>query len=136
VEYQYIQSGVEKVYDTFTKRVAKGRGMSQAEVDSIGQGRVWTGADAIKIKLVDELGGLDAALAYAAKKSGLKEYKIVELPKQKSPFDELMGNKETEFESRIIKRNLGPTYLYFKQMQNLINMKGVQARIPFEMTIE
>jgi protease-4 len=131
-EYTYIQNSVEKVYDTFTKRVAEGRGMTQAEVDSIGQGRVWTGEDALKIKLVDELGGLNEAIAYAAKKAKLKEYKLSEMPKQKNPFDAFFGNKETELESRIIKRNLGPTYLYFKQVQNLLKLKGVQARLPFE----
>ena len=131
-EYTYIQNSVEKVYDTFTKRVAEGRGMTQAEVDSIGQGRVWTGEDALKIKLVDELGGLNEAIAYAAKKAKLKEYKLNEMPKQKNPFDAFFGNKETELETRIIKRNLGPTYLYFKQVQNLLKLKGVQARLPFE----
>lgn len=136
VEYNYIQTGVEKVYDTFTKRVAEGRKMLQSDVDSIGQGRVWSGADAIKINLVDELGGLSDAIAYAAKKASLKEYKLVELPKQKNPLDAIMGNKESEMETRIIKRNLGSTYLYFKQVQNLVNLKGVQARLPFEMTIE
>jgi protease-4 len=131
-EYAYIQNSVEKVYDTFTKRVSEGRKISQAEVDSIGQGRVWTGADALKIKLVDELGGLNDAIAYAAKQAKLKEYKIVELPKQKNPFDELFGKKETEMETRMIKRNLGPTYLYFKQVQTLLQLQGIQTRLPFE----
>jgi protease-4 len=135
-EYNYIQSSVERVYDTFTKRVAEGRHMTQAEVDSIGQGRVWAGADAIRIKLVDELGGLNDALAYAAKKAGLTDYKLVELPKQKSPFDAFLGNKETELETRFIKSKLGPAYVYFKQMQSLITLKGVQARLPFEMVME
>jgi len=132
-EYKYIQSSVEKVYDTFTKRVAEGRHMSQADVDSIGQGRVWTGADALKINLVDELGGLNDAVAYAAKKAKLKDYKLLELPKQKNPFDELLGKKESEMETRMIKRNLGPVYIYFKQLQNVLQLKGVQARLPFEM---
>ena len=132
-EYTFIQSSVEKVYDTFTKRVAEGRHMSQADVDSIGQGRVWTGADAIKINLVDELGGLNDAIAYAAKKAKLKDYKLLELPKQKNPFDELLGKKESEMETRMIKRNLGPVYMYFKQLQNVLQLNGVQARLPFEM---
>lgn len=134
-EYAYIQSSVEKVYDTFTKRVAEGRGMSQSDVDSIGQGRVWTGADAIRIKLVDELGGLNDAIAYASKKAKLKEYKLVELPKQKNPLDEIFGKKESEMETRLIKKNLGPVYTYFKQVQNLLQLNGVQARLPFEMIV-
>ncbi|HOZ86360.1 MAG TPA: signal peptide peptidase SppA [Bacteroidia bacterium] len=135
-EYSYIQNSVERVYDTFTKRVAEGRKMSQADVDSIGQGRVWTGADALKINLVDELGGVQKAIAYAAKKAGLKDFKVVELPKQKSPFDAFMGNKESELETRIIKNNLGPTYLYFKQIQNVMSLKGIQTRLPFDIFVE
>lgn len=132
-EYNFIQGSVEKVYDTFTKRVAEGRHMSQADVDSIGQGRVWTGADALKINLVDELGGLEDAIAYAAEKAKLKDYKLIELPKQKNPFDDFLGKKESEMETRMIKTNLGPVYTYFKQLQNVLQLEGVQARLPFEM---
>ncbi|MBA3680693.1 MAG: signal peptide peptidase SppA [Bacteroidetes bacterium] len=134
-EYEYIQGGVERVYDVFTKRVAEGRNMSQADVDSIGQGRVWTGADALKINLVDEMGGLNDAIAYAVKKVKLTDYKIVELPKQKSPFD-FLTKKENEIEARFIKQNLGISYTYFKQLQKLVNMKGIQARLPFEMLVQ
>ncbi len=110
-EFEFIQSSVEKVYDTFTKRVAEGRNISQADVDSIGQGRVWTGADAIKIKLVDELGGLNDAIAYAAKKAKLKNYKLLELPKQKNPFDEFLGKKENDMENPYDQKKPG-TYVY------------------------
>jgi len=134
-EYDYIQSGVERVYDIFTKRVAEGRKMSQADVDSIGQGRVWTGADALKINLVDEMGGLNDAIAYAVKKAKLTDYKLVELPKQKSPFD-FLTKKENEIESRLVKKNLGISYTYFKQLQKLANLSGIQARLPFEMLIQ
>ena len=135
-EYNYIQTSVEKVYDIFTKRVAEGRKMPQANVDSIGKGRVWSGADAIKINLVDELGGLNDAIAYAAKKANLKNYKLVELPKQTSPFDKWLGKIEKDAEARIMERNLGFTYTFFKQLQDVIKLKGVQARMPFEMVIE
>ena len=135
-EINYIQTGVEKVYDTFTLRVAEGRGMSQADVDSIGQGRVWSGVEALKIKLVDELGGLDDAIAYAAKKANTTLYKIQELPKQSNPLDALMGKKETELETRLMQKNLGPSYKYLKQLQNLTKLHGVQARLPFELDIQ
>ncbi len=134
-EYDYIQSGVEKVYDVFTMRVAEGRKMNQADVDSIGQGRVWSGSDALKIKLVDELGGLNDAIAFAAKKAKVDLYNVIELPKQKGPFDALLG-KESELESKLIKNNLGLPYSFFKQLKKTVNMKGVQARLPFEMQIE
>ncbi len=135
-EYNYIQNSVERVYDTFTKRVAEGRKISQADVDSIAQGRVWTGADALKIKLVDELGGLEDALAWAAKKAKLSDYKLVELPKQKSPFDAILGNKENDLEARLFKSKLGSMYSYLKQMESLSSLKGVQARLPFEMIVK
>ena len=135
-EYSVIQRGVEKVYDNFTKIVAEGRKLSQADVDSIGQGRVWSGSDALRIKLVDELGGLDDAIAYAANKAKLKDYKLVELPKQKNPFDDIFGKKESELETRFLKRNLGPTYTYLKYLRQILEMKGVQARMPFDIVIE
>ncbi|MCE3227777.1 MAG: signal peptide peptidase SppA, type [Bacteroidetes bacterium] len=135
-EHEYIQKSVEKIYDVFTKRVAEGRKMEQSAVDSIGQGRVWSGADAIKIGLVDEIGGLDDAIAYAAKKANLKDYKLIEMPKQKHPFEELLGKAEDDVETRIIQKNLGVTYSYLKHIQTIISAKGVQARLPFEMVIE
>jgi protease-4 len=132
-EYDVIQRSVERIYDHFTGIVAEGRKMDKADVDSIGQGRVWSGSDAKRLKLVDEMGGLSAAITYAAGKAKLGDYKVVELPKQKGPFDAFFSNKESEFESRMLKRNLGSTYTYFKHLQRLLSMKGVQARLPFEL---
>jgi protease-4 len=134
-EYNYIQTSVEKIYDTFTNRVAEGRKMTQANVDSIGQGRVWTGADALKINLVDELGGLNDAIAYATKKANVKNYKLVELPKQSNPFEKWLGKMEKDAETRVIESNLGFSYTFFKQLKDVISLKGVQARLPFEMMI-
>ena len=135
-EYRYIQNGVEKVYDTFTRRVSEGRKMKQSDVDSLGQGRVWSGIDALKINLVDEIGGLKDAIAYAAKKANLQEYKLIELPKLINQFDEILGQKETELETRIVKKQLGLSYLYFKQLQQVSNLNGIQARLPFEILIK
>jgi len=136
-EAAYIQKGVEQVYNTFTKRVAEGRGMSQADVDSIGQGRVWSGADAIGIKLVDELGGINDAINYAVKKVNLKEgeYELLSLPKQKDPIKDLINGKKDEEETKVLQQNLGIFYDYIKYAQSVIKAKGVQARLPFEMTI-
>jgi protease-4 len=110
--------------------------MQQSAVDSIGQGRVWTGSDALRINLVDELGGLNDAIAYAAKKANVKEYKLLELPKQKHPFEELFGKAEDDIEARIMEKNLGGTYSYLKHIKTILSVKGVQARLPFEMVIE
>ena len=142
-EREYIQKSVEKVYDTFISRVAEGRKMNKGDVDSIGQGRVWSGSDALRIKLVDELGGLKDAINYAAKKVNLSDYKIVELPIPKNPFIEFLGKAERDAETKILIRhgaqNLHGTFTYLKQLQNIFKLsglKGIQARLPFEIIIE
>lgn len=135
-EYNYIQQGVERVYDVFTSRVAQGRHMQQAMVDSIGQGRVWSGKDAIKIGLVDELGGIEDAIAYAAKKAKLSNYRIMSLPKQKDPLSELLGKGSEEAEARLLSKNLGVQYAYLKELKTVLGQKGVQARLPFELILE
>lgn len=135
-EHAYVQQSVEHIYDVFITKVAEGRKMQKNNVDSIGQGRVWSGSDAIKINLVDELGGINEAIAYAAKQAKLTEYKIIDLPKQKDPIEELLGNGKDELETRALKTNLGAQYIYIKQLKNVLQLKGVQARLPYEMIIE
>lgn len=133
-----IQNGVESVYQVFIGRVASGRKMTVAAVDSIGQGRVWSGADAKGLGLVDELGGINDAVKYAADKAGLKEFRTVSLPKQKEPFEELMSELKGEGEDKahqFLQRELGEHYTYFIGLKKLANMKGVQARLPFEISI-
>ena len=118
------------------EKESRGRKTTQAAVDSVGQGRVWSGADAIKINLVDELGGINEAIAYAAKQAKLSEYKIQSLPKQKDPIEELLGNTKEEIGTRVMQENLGIQYQYLKQVKNVLMLKGVQARLPYEMVIE
>lgn len=134
-ERNKIQNSVENVYDVFTKRVAEGRKMKQSDVDSIGQGRVWSGSDALKIKLVDELGGLDKAIEFAAKKSNTSDYTILQLPKVKNPIEELFNDIEKETEAKVIKNQLGDSYKYLKSLKTIINLKGVQARMPYDLII-
>ncbi len=134
-ESVFIQKSVENVYDVFIGRVAEGRGLTKEQVDSIGQGRVWSGSDALNIKLVDEMGGLKEAIAYAAKKANLKEYKLNELPAQKNPLDELFGKVEADAETRLLRKNLGEHYKYIKQVKSIMNAKGVLVRLPYEMVI-
>jgi protease-4 len=136
IEYDYIQQSVERIYDVFITKVAQGRHTQKNNIDSIGQGRVWSGVDALKIHLVDELGGISNAVAYAVKLAKLPNYKIIELPKQKDPLQELLGNGKEEMETRAMKTNLGEQYIYIKQLKNVLQLKGVQARLPYEMIIE
>jgi protease-4 len=136
-ERKYIQKGVEDVYKVFISRVAEGRKLNVADVDSIGQGRVWSGTDALGIKLVDELGGIEKAIKYAATKANLKDdsYAIVTLPKKTSPFEKLLKDLEGDVESKIMADKLGEKYNYIQHMKYLLNVKGVQARLPFDYII-
>ncbi|MCC7301247.1 MAG: signal peptide peptidase SppA [Bacteroidia bacterium] len=133
-----IQKGVEDIYQVFLHRVAAGRKMSVAAVDSIGQGRVWSGADALNLGLVDALGGLKDAIKYAAEKVGTKEYRIIYLPKQKKPFEEFMSELKGEGEDQarqFLRNELGDQYTMVLGFRKLCAMKGVQARLPFEFII-
>ena len=140
-EFQYgkLQQMVVKTYDDFTKRVAEGRGLRQTYVDSIGQGRVWAGADAIEIGLVDQLGDMEDAIAYAAEKANLgSDYNVTEWPKQKDFFTRLMesmNNSDDKLDAAM-KQRMGVYYDYIKGLENLNNNTGIQARIPFDIVIE
>ena len=139
-EFQYakLQEMVVKTYDDFTKRVADGRGLTQIYVDSIGQGRVWAGADAIGLGLVDKLGDMEDAIAYAAEKANLaSDYKVTEWPKQKDFFTRIMEsmNKSDELDAAM-KQKLGVYYNYLQGLENLQKNTGIQARMPFDMVIE
>jgi protease-4 len=140
-EFQYgkLQEMVVKTYDDFTKRVANGRGLTQTYVDSIGQGRVWAGADAIGIGLVDKLGDMEDAIAYAAEKANLaNDFKVTEWPKQKDFFTRIMesvNNTDDKLDAAM-KQKLGVYYTYFQGLENLQKNTGIQARLPFDMVIE
>ena len=140
-EFQYskLQEMVVKTYNDFTKRVANGRSLTQTYVDSIGQGRVWAGADAIELGLVDQLGDMEDAIAYAVQKAELGcDYKVTEWPKQKdffTRFMESMNGNDDKLDAAM-KQRLGAYYDYFKGIENLQKNTGIQARLPFDMIIE
>ena len=139
-EFQYnkLQQMVVKTYNDFTGRVAEGRGLTQAYVDSIGQGRVWAGADAIKLGLVDQLGDMEDAIAYAAQKAELgNNYKVTEWPKQKDFFTRMMESmNESDKLDAAMKQKMGIYYDYLQGLENLQKNTGIQARLPFDMVIE
>ena len=138
--YQYakLQKSVENTYNSFTQRVAEGRGLRQTYVDSIGQGRVWAGADAIGLGLVDQLGNLEDAIAYAAAKVNLGDnFKVVELPKEKDFFTRMMESmNKTDEINAALRKKMGPYYRYFESLENLQGNPGIQARMPFDLIIE
>jgi protease-4 len=135
-EKMIFQQEVNKVYSTFTQKVADGRKKSKSYIDSIGQGRVWSGTEALQNGLVDKLGNINDAIASAAKKAKLKDFKIVSYPDQIDPIKSLFENSGDKIKSYFIKGELGNQYIYYEQMQSAINLSGVQARIPYNIEVK
>lgn len=129
---ELMQKYVGNTYNDFTALVARTRGLRQSYVDSIGQGRVWAGADAIEIGLVDELGGLDKAIAYAAEKANLTDYSLKDYPKQKDMMEMLLsGSVQEPYTKALLKKKLGKNYTYIETVENMSKLDGVQALMPF-----
>jgi len=135
-EKDVIQRSVEDIYGVFIGHVAEGRGTTPALIDSIGQGRVWSGVNAIEIGLIDEFGGLKDAVKYAAKKANLDNYRITELPKQKNFMEALLKDFTGDIETKVLENNLGLTYKYYYRLNKILQSNGVtQARIPYDIEI-
>ncbi len=133
IEYKLIQRSIDDIYESFIGKVADGRSLRITYVDSIGQGRVWTGTDALENGLIDEIGGLDQAIAWAAEQAEIEDYRIKELPRMKNPIEELFESFSAEAQAKAIQNVISNYELLeqFKYMQSVMNMKGVQARLPF-----
>jgi protease-4 len=134
-ERKIITNDIENIYTTFITHVSEGRKLTVAQVDSIGQGRVWSGADAKRIGLVDEFGGLADAIKEAAKLAKLKDYNTMELPEQKDTFQQLMETFSGDNASVFLKNELGAAYPYFQYLSRMSRMEGVQALMPYEFDI-
>lgn len=135
-EEAIIQRSVNKIYDTFTKKVADGRDKSQSYIDSIGQGRVWTGSQALEMGLVDKLGGIEDAITAAASKANIEEYKIVTYPAISDPFEALLGNSKDRISQWFLKKELGVAYPVYQQSKEMFEQTGIQARLPYTITIK
>jgi protease-4 len=133
-ERKIIQNQVDIIYADFKGRVAEGRKLDTAYVDSIAQGRVWTGVRAGKIGLVDRIGGIDDAIRSAAKLAKLKEYNVAEYPEPKSLIDDLFGSYMNNASARMLEQELGPEQAKLLQQVKRIreNFGAIQARLPFE----
>ncbi len=134
-EYDAILKSIERIYDVFITHVSEGRHVTKEYVDSIGQGRVWTGLDAKNLKLVDEIGGLDKAIAIAAKKANIESYRIIFLPEQKEFIDQLLGDVE-QTQTSILREEFGDFYDYYMFIKRTTTQRGVQARLPYTINIE
>jgi protease-4 len=130
-----IQQGVDTIYRDFKSTVVRGRKLSEELVDSIAQGRVWTGSQALKFGLVDTLGGIEDAIRIAANLSNVSKYRIVEYPKVDKDIFELVQMFQRNRETKALQEKLGPFYSTFEDLQKLASMNEVQARMPYEIEI-
>lgn len=134
-EKTILQTGVNNIYQVFMKRVADGRKMSVAEVDSIGQGRVWTGEQALKLGLVDKLASLDDAVKAAASKAKLTDYRVSEYPRAKEPFANLLSSSKDKIKLWFLEDELGTYVKYLQEIKKVSSLSGVQARLPYRVEI-
>ena len=130
-----IQNSVEDIYDIFINRCAQGRDMPVENIKKIAEGRVWSGIDAIKIGLVDELGGLDEATTKAFELAQIDDAVINVYPKPKTIFENLLENLNSDLSVSIKKCILGDEYNKIQFLNTLKNRSGIQARMP-DITIQ
>ena len=130
-EKEVMQMSIEKVYSDFVGKVASGRKMTTESVDSIGQGRVWSGTSAQKIGLVDEIGGLKDAIKGAAELAGIDTWSVRELPVIEDPYTRLLSQLTGELRMSILKRELGESVKYYNIIQEIKDLSGIQARLPY-----
>ena len=135
-----VLESIEETYGTFLERVAQGRNMTVAQVDSLAQGRVWSGVDAKANGLVDELGNLDDAIAAAAEMAGLESYSIRQYPKYKTDFERFMenlGGVKAKIGQELIQEEIGTeAYKMLKEFKDLSKQEGIQAKMPFSLNIK
>ncbi len=137
----FAQQSIEDVYQTFIQKVSDGRNLTIEKVDSIAQGRVWSGEQAKQLGLVDEIGGLEDAVAYAAELGETSEYEMQDYPVFENSLEEIFGSfagiKMSQTKEEIIKAEIGEeAYKMFKDIKSFSKLKGTQARMPFEMNIK
>jgi len=134
-ERSLMQNYVNRGYELFVKRCANGRKMKPDQIKAIAEGRVWTGEDALKIGLVDKIGGLKDAINLAVAKAKLTSYEITEYPEKEDFATKFMKGFADDVETRFVKAQLGDQYNLFKQIKNLEKVNGIQARLPYDLII-
>jgi protease IV len=135
----FTLEGVEHIYNVFVNRVATGRKMSFENVDLIAQGRVWSGADALKIGLVDQLGTMNDAIKYAASLTKTTKYSTVDYPEYETEVRDIIGKFLPFAQSKesLIKQEIGSeNYQMLQKIKKIQSKKGVQALMPFEINIK
>ncbi len=135
-EKAIFQQLVEETYADFTSIVLKYRPIDPAAIDTIAEGRVWTGLDARDRGLVDLIGGVDLAIELAAGKAGLESYRLVAYPHLENPFSQFLNRSKKDMATELMREELGAEYEVFLQYRNVMRMKGIQMRMPFDVRIE
>ncbi len=135
-ERNLMQGYVDRGYELFVKRCADGRNKSTDDIKAIAEGRVWTGEDALKLGLVDKLGGINDAVKVVAQLADLQDYSIKTFPQKESFFSSLMKDFETSIVTKILKSKIGAeTYQIFEHIDNLHHFNGVHALMPYLITL-
>lgn len=132
----YFQEMVNQVYGEFVGIVAKGRKLDTSTVANLAEGHVYTAMQAKELRLVDQFGGIQRAIQSAAWKAGLKEYRVIELPFLKSPFEMFFGdNTESKLAENLLKSQMGDFYQTYEQFQKIKNLQGMQMIMPWQVEI-
>lgn len=129
---RYINNG----YELFTKRCAEGRDMNIDSLKAIAEGRIYSGTDAMRLGLVDEMGGLEEAIAFAAKKANISNYTLKYYPSVKSLIEQISDIFSTSVEERIVKSQLGENYRLFRTIQRAQTTTGIKAIMPYSITVK
>lgn len=140
-EERIIQASVDQIYEDFLQKVASGRHMTRDQVHEIAQGRVWTGTRAQQIGLVDGIGGLDRAMASAAKLANLEKYRTVEYPRTNKGFEQFVeqftkkDDDDEGIKAWVVRGELGDMYPVYKTLRDFRKNQGIQARLPYDLVI-
>lgn len=134
-ETALMQKYIENGYQLFLKRVSEGRGLSLKQTAQLAEGRVWTGAQALKNGLADRTGSLQTALERAAQKAGIGEYSVVSYPKPQKWYETLLQDQQTDYLQSSLKSALGDYYQHIQFINKVNAMDPIQARMPYEPNI-
>lgn len=135
-ERNLLQAHINRGYELFTKRCADGRSMQIDSLKAVAEGRVWTGVDALKLGLVDKLGGLDDAVKIAAAKANLSNYRVKDYPEKEDFMTRLLKDMNSEVEAKFMKSKLGnENFLILKQIEQAKSMNGAFALMPYQISL-
>jgi len=138
-ERQYIQESINHTYEVFLNRVADGRKLTRDQVHEIAQGRIWTGRRALELGLVDQLGGLEDAIASAVQLAEISDYRLVEYPYIKDPLQRLLeeftGQKTAGIKRGILAQKFPQAYETIEIVEYLLSSRNPQARLPLDIPI-